>query len=100
VYVSDVLTHLCNSRKQNGATTYRRMGSEGKAKLLRSFSLPLHVIEKCSLHDLATSWDKGEPQSGAGSYLAETYPNVWTSRLFLGGKHIILPETGLTRPNS
>lgn len=51
------------------------------------------MIESWSLHDLATSWDRAEPQSGSGSYLEETYANFWTSR-FSGGKdYIIQAET-------
>jgi len=65
-----------------------------------SFSLPLHVIERWSLHDLATSWDRVEPQSESGSFLEETYANVWTSR-FSGEKdYIIQAETCLSKPNS
>jgi hypothetical protein len=72
---------------------------EAKVKL-SSFSLPLQVIERWSLHDLATSWDRDELQSGSGSYLEETYANVWTSR-FSGGKdYIIQAETGLSNRNS
>jgi hypothetical protein len=72
---------------------------EAKVKL-RSFSLPLHAIARWSLRDLAASWDRAEPQSGSGSYLEETYANVWTSR-FSGGKdYIIQAETGLSKPNS
>ena len=60
----------------------------GKVKL-SSFSLPLHVIERWSLYDMAISWDRVEPQNGSGSYLKMTYANVWTSR-FSGGKDYII----------
>ena len=78
--------------------------SEGKEKILRSFSLPLYVRERESVTSRPgnlTSWDRSEPQSGSGN-LEETSVNVWTSRLFFfGGKnYIIQAETGLLRPYS
>lgn len=67
---------------------------------LSSFSLPLHVIDRWSLHDLETSRDRAEPQNGSDSYLEGTYAKVWTSR-FSGGKdYIIEAETCLSKPNS